>query len=64
MVKYLCDSCSTEVLREDLCVLRIEKERKTPGKTDYDFVPVTTPLEVCVFCKEKIVKFLNELKNE
>lgn len=62
MVKYLCDICSKETQREDLCILRIDKERIKTLTSESEFIPALTPLEICIFCKEKVVKFLSELK--
>lgn len=65
MVIYKCDICGKETDRKDLHVLRIEKEVSTSAtNSDYTFVPVIAPKEICVFCQEVIVGFLNKMERE
>ena len=68
MVKYFCDVCAKETDRKDLHILRIEKEEEristSSGVSDYAFSPVIRPKEICIFCQEVIIEFLNKMERE
>jgi len=52
---YKCDICGKDADRKDLHILRIEEEK---------CVPVIMPKEICVFCQEVIIGFLNKMERE
>ena len=54
MLSFKCDLCKKEVREEDLKELSV-KDRVT-GE------PVISPIEMCVWCKEDLVKILNNLE--
>ena len=68
MIKYLCDICRKDTDREDLHILEIKEERVSSTGTgsgqDYTFAPVIAPKEICVFCQEIIIEFLNKMEKE
>ena len=65
---YKCDICGKDSDRQDLHILEIKKEKTIVGPTsggqDYTFVPVITPKEICVFCQEIIIEFLNKMERD
>ena len=66
-IKYFCDICGKEAERKDLHILRIEKEESyscNSSKQEYIFSPVISPKEICVFCQEVIIGFLNKMERE
>ena len=54
MIKYFCDLCKNEHRKEDLIVLKFEKEDK----------PVVRAKQICIWCKENILKILNRIEGE
>ena len=54
MIKYFCDCCSKETQESDLAILTIIQANK----------PKITPEQICVFCQEKIKKFIVGIKVE
>jgi hypothetical protein len=56
-IKHFCDTCPKEIVLPD-------KDKFVLSIQDKQEKNVMIPKELCVFCKEKVVAYLQTLKNE
>lgn len=49
---YVCDTCGKETPGKDMHIVKIDRVDNTPSMK---------PLEICVFCKEKVVEALKKI---